>query len=92
MHNMYLMKGLVKEEEIVNLSFLTYYDGTFQKYFTEHAKRITGFYEFFNRSYNQKPALSPAHSLKTQSISLLMASSMVIFDKAAFSLIAFSHS
>lgn len=47
------LKGFVKEEEIVDLSFLTYYDGSFQKYFTEHAKRITGFHEFFIRSYNQ---------------------------------------
>ncbi len=41
------------EEQPVELSFKTYYDGTYQNHLTEHAKRNTGFREFFIRNYNQ---------------------------------------
>lgn len=51
------MKPLEGYENEVNepvaLNFKTYYDGTYQDYLTEHAKRNTGFREFFIRSYNQ---------------------------------------
>jgi len=48
------LKGFDKEESApVALTFKTYYDGSFQDYMTEHAKRNTGFREFFIRSYNQ---------------------------------------
>ena len=48
------MKGFDKEESApVALTFKTYYDGSFQDYMTEHAKRNTGFREFFIRCYNQ---------------------------------------
>lgn len=48
------LKGFDKEEEPpVELSFKTYYDGSYQDYLTEHAKRNTGFREFFIRNYNQ---------------------------------------
>lgn len=45
--------GFVDEEDTVALSFKNYYNGTYQEYLTEHAKRHTGFREFFIRSYNQ---------------------------------------
>lgn len=48
------LEGFDKEESApVALSFKTYYDGSFQDYLTEHAKRNTGFREFFIRNYNQ---------------------------------------
>lgn len=48
------LEGFDKEEQApVGLSFKTYYDGTYQDYLTEHAKRHTGFREFFIRNYNQ---------------------------------------
>ncbi len=48
------LEGFDKEESApVKLTFETYLDSTFQDYMTEHAKRNTGFREFFIRSYNQ---------------------------------------
>lgn len=48
------LEGFIQEEmDSVELTFDTYYDGSFQNYLTEHAKRNTGFREFFIRSYNQ---------------------------------------
>ena len=48
------LKGFDKEEQPpVELSFKTYYNGSYQDYLTEHAKRNTGFREFFIRNYNQ---------------------------------------
>ena len=48
------LKGCDEEERPpVALSFNTYYDGSYQDYLTEHAKRNTGFREFFIRNYNQ---------------------------------------
>ena len=48
------LKGFDKDEQPpVELSFKTYYDGSYQDYLTEHAKRNTGFREFFIRNYNQ---------------------------------------
>ena len=48
------LKGFDKEEQApVELTFSNYYDGTYQDYLTEHAKRNTGFREFFIRVYNQ---------------------------------------
>ena len=48
------LKGFDKEEQApVALTFETYYDGSYQDYLTEHAKRNTGFREFFIRNYNQ---------------------------------------
>ena len=48
------LKGFDKEEQApVALTFKTYYDGSYQDYLTEHAKRNTGFREFFIRNYNQ---------------------------------------
>lgn len=45
--------GYPKEENTVPLQFKTYYDGSYQAYLTEHAKRHTGFREFIIRFYNQ---------------------------------------
>ena len=46
--------GFDKEEQApVELNFRNYYNGSYQNYLTEHAKRNTGFREFFIRSYNQ---------------------------------------
>lgn len=42
-----------KEKASVGLSFKTFYGGSYQDYLTEHAKRNTGFREFFIRYYNQ---------------------------------------
>ena len=47
------LAGYVPDEQPVKLSFKTYYDGTFQNYLTDHAKRISGFREPCIRSYNQ---------------------------------------
>ena len=48
------LEGFDKEEQApVELAFKTCYDGTYQDYLTEHAKRTTGFREFFIRNYNQ---------------------------------------
>ena len=47
------LEGFDSEECLVDLSFKTYYDGSYQDYLTEHAKRNTGFREFFIRNYNQ---------------------------------------
>ena len=41
------------EEEAVEWSFKTYYDGTYQDYLTRQAKQHTGFNEFLIRNYNQ---------------------------------------
>lgn len=45
--------GFVEELDSVPLSFDTYYDGSYQTYLTEKARRNTGFREFFIRNYNQ---------------------------------------
>ena len=47
------LAGYVPDEQPVKLSFKTYYDGTFQNYLTDHAKRNSGFREVCIRSYNQ---------------------------------------
>ena len=47
------LAGYVPNEHPVKLSFKTYYDGTFQNYLTDHAKRNSGFREVCIRSYNQ---------------------------------------
>lgn len=47
------LAGYVPNEQPVKLSFKTYYDGTFQNYLTDHAKRNSGFREVCIRSYNQ---------------------------------------
>ena len=47
------LDGVVTKEKTVELSWKTYFDGSFQDYLTEHAKRNTGFREFFIRNYNQ---------------------------------------
>lgn len=47
------LSGYVPNEQPVKLTFKTYYDGTFQNYLTEHAKRNSGFREVCIRSYNQ---------------------------------------
>lgn len=47
------LSGYVPNEQPVKLSFKTYYDGTFQNYLTDHAKRNSGFREICIRSYNQ---------------------------------------
>ena len=48
------LSGFDKEEgEPVAFNFKNYYDGSYQAYMTEHAKRNTGFREFFIRNYNQ---------------------------------------
>lgn len=47
------LKGYVADEQPVELTFTTYYDGSFQNYLTEHAKRNSGFREVCIRSYNQ---------------------------------------
>lgn len=36
-----------------DLSWATYWDGSYQKYLAQQAKKSTGFREFFSRSYNQ---------------------------------------
>ena len=54
--NMVKMKplnGYAKTKEEVELSFKTYYDGSYQDYLTDYAKQHTGFREFFIRNYNQ---------------------------------------
>ena len=45
--------GYPKEEKAQPLQFKTFYDGSYQDYLTEHAKRNTGFREFWIRLYNQ---------------------------------------
>ena len=47
------LAGYVPDEQPVKLTFKTYYDGTYQNYLTEHAKRNSGFREVCIRSYNQ---------------------------------------
>jgi len=47
------LAGYVPDEQPVELTFKTYYDGTYQNYLTEHAKRNSGFREVCIRSYNQ---------------------------------------
>ena len=47
------LEGVVAKEKEVPFTFKTYLDGSFQEYLTEHAKRNTGFREFFIRCYNQ---------------------------------------
>ncbi len=47
------LAGYVPDEQPVKLTFKSYYDGTFQNYFTDHAKRNSGFREPCIRSYNQ---------------------------------------
>lgn len=47
------LAGYVPDEQPIKLSFKTYYDGTFQNYLTDHAKRNSGFREVCIRSYNQ---------------------------------------
>lgn len=47
------LEGVVAKEKEVPFTFDTYRDGSFQDYLAEHAKRNTGFREFFIRNYNQ---------------------------------------
>ena len=48
------LDGFDKEEQTpITLNFKNYYDDSYQNYLTEHAKRNTGFREFFIRNYNQ---------------------------------------
>ena len=47
------LAGYVPDEQPVKLSFKTYYDGSFQNYLTDHAKRNSGFREPCIRIYNQ---------------------------------------
>ena len=47
------LAGFVPDEQPVKLSFKTYYDGSFQNYLSDHAKRNSGFREVCIRSYNQ---------------------------------------
>lgn len=48
------LEGFDTEEQTpVKLTFKTYYNGAYQNHLTEHAKRNTGFREFFIRNYNQ---------------------------------------
>lgn len=47
------LSGYVPDEQPVELTFKTYYDGSFQNYLTDHAKRNSGFREPCIRSYNQ---------------------------------------
>ena len=56
-----------KENEPVDLSFQTYYDGSYQQYLTNYAKQNTGFREFFIRNYNQF-VYSCLHSVTNQHI------------------------
>ena len=47
------LSGYVPDEQPVKLSFDTYFNGSYQDYLTEHAKRNSGFREVCIRSYNQ---------------------------------------
>lgn len=47
------LEGVVADEKNVTLNFKTYLDGSYQNHLTEHARRHTGFREFFIRNYNQ---------------------------------------
>lgn len=47
------LEGVINKEKTVELNWETYLDGSYQDYLTEHAKRNTGFREFFIRNYNQ---------------------------------------
>ena len=47
------LAGYIPNEQPVTLTFKTYFDGSFQDYLTEHAKRNSGFREICVRSYNQ---------------------------------------
>lgn len=47
------LEGVVAKEKVVELNFNNYLDGSYQGYLAEHAKRNTGFREFFIRNYNQ---------------------------------------
>lgn len=47
------LSGYIPDEQPVELTFKTYYDGSFQNYLTDHAKRNSGFREPCIRSYNQ---------------------------------------
>lgn len=47
------LQGYTQELDTMALSFETYYDGSYQDYLTEYAKRNTGFREFLIRNYNQ---------------------------------------
>ena len=47
------LSGYIPDEQPVELTFKTYYDGSFQNYLTDHAKRNSGFREVCIRSYNQ---------------------------------------
>ena len=47
------LEGVVAKEEPITLNFKTYLDGSYQDYLANHAKRNTGFREFFIRNYNQ---------------------------------------
>ena len=47
------LSGYVPNEQPVGLTFKTYFDGSFQNYLSEHAKRNSGFREVCIRSYNQ---------------------------------------
>ena len=47
------LEGVVAQEKETPFTFKTYLDGSYQDYLADHAKRNTGFREFFIRSYNQ---------------------------------------
>lgn len=62
------LNGYDKEEpDSVGLCFSTYWDGSYQRYMTEHAKRNTGFREFFIRNYNQM-AYSVFHTITNDNV------------------------
>ena len=44
------LSGYIPDEQPVELTFKTYYDGSFQNYLTDHAKRNSGFREVCIRS------------------------------------------
>ena len=44
------LDGFVPDEQPVELSFKTYFDGSYQDYLSEHAKRNSGFREICIRS------------------------------------------
>lgn len=47
------LHGFIPMEDTIKLTPKTYFDGTYQDYLTEHAKRNSGFRELCIRSYNQ---------------------------------------
>ena len=47
------LNGFTENLQPTQLSFQTYYNGSYQKYLTKYAKQNTGFREFLIRNYNQ---------------------------------------